>query len=53
MHNTLIAISCGYPININELDFYCTETAKLIVSLYEWYVMPPTGHKLLLKNLLP
>ena len=47
MHNILINISCEYPININELYLHCTETAKLIVSLYDWYVMPPTVHKLL------
>ena len=41
LHNILIPISCGYPININELDLYCTETDNLIVSFYDWYVMHP------------
>jgi hypothetical protein len=50
LHNILITISCGYPIRINELEIYCTETAKLIVCLYAWYVMPPTVHKLLLHS---
>ena len=35
LHNILITISCGYPININKLDLYCTKTAKLILSLYD------------------
>ncbi|XP_065678116.1 uncharacterized protein LOC136093124 [Hydra vulgaris] len=50
LHNILITISCGFPIIINELDLYCTETAKRIVNLYNWYVMPPTVHKLLLHS---
>ncbi|XP_065665488.1 uncharacterized protein LOC136086917 [Hydra vulgaris] len=36
---------------ITKVDYlYCTETAKRIVSLYDWYVKPPTVHKLLLHS---
>ena len=50
LNNILITISCRYPITINELDLHCTETAKLIVSLYDWHLMPPTVHKVLLHS---
>ena len=46
MRNIRITIFCGYPINIYELDLSCTKAAKLTVSLYDWYVMPPTVHTL-------
>ena len=38
------------PLILIELDLYCTETAKLVVSLYDWYAMPSTVHKLLLHS---
>ena len=35
----ILHLSCKMEIK-NELDLYCTETAKFTLSLYDWYVMP-------------
>lgn len=43
----LKTLSCSYKINSTLFDEYARETAKLYVSLYGWYCMPPTVHKVL------
>lgn len=35
-------------INIDAFDHYYTETARLYVSLYPWFYMPSSVHKILL-----
>lgn len=44
----LQAISSGKNINIENFRGYCKETAQLYISLYPWYYMPSSVHKLLL-----
>lgn len=46
--NILIAMASGQKINIDAFDHYCTETARLYVSLYPWFYMPSSVHKILL-----
>ena len=43
----LRAVSSGYPLNIQAFKNFCLETSELIITLYGWYVMPPSVHKLL------
>ncbi|KAL6420764.1 hypothetical protein ACFW04_013877 [Cataglyphis niger] len=44
----ITALSSNYKINTYTFHAYCQETAKLYVSLYPWYYMPPTVHKILI-----
>lgn len=46
--NILTAISSGHKINIDFFEEYCLKTAKMFVSLYQWYYMPASVHKVLL-----
>ena len=48
MHIVLITISCGYHIDTDRFEVYCTDTAKIIVNKYGWYIMPPSVHKILI-----
>ena len=48
MHIVLITISCGYHIDTDQFEVYCTDTAKIIVNKYGWYIMPPSVHKILI-----
>lgn len=47
-HVILQTLSSGFDIDVNKFKTYALETAKLFVSLYPWYVMPVTVHKVLL-----
>lgn len=44
----LQVISCGYKIDTNNFRAYALETAKLFISLYRWYNMPASVHKILI-----
>lgn len=44
----LITLSCHLPINPNLFEEFCISTAKLYVSLYPWYPMTATTHKILI-----
>lgn len=45
---TLLAtISSGYEIDAEKFQLYCTETREKYISLYSWYNMPATMHKIL------
>lgn len=46
--NILSVISCGHYIKEDIFKIYCVETAHLAISLYGWYKMSATVHKLLL-----
>lgn len=46
----LEAVSCTEPLSAPALEAFCMETARLYVSLYPWYPMPPTLHRLLLHS---
>ena len=47
LHNILLSVSSGYNINIDAFTKYCNDTLYLILELYDWYILPPTVHKLL------
>jgi hypothetical protein len=44
----LTAMNSGRPINVAQFKEYTLETAKLYVSLYPWFYMPSTIHKVLM-----
>lgn len=44
----LRTINSNYVINIDNFELYCLRTAEKYVSLYNWYYMPPSVHKLLI-----
>lgn len=44
----LRTITCDYEIQNDKFEKYCNETAQLYVSLYGWYPMPATLHKILI-----
>jgi len=44
----LQALSSRYRVNASAFDNYGKETAKLFVSLYSWYYMPASVHKVLI-----
>lgn len=44
----LQAVSSGFTINVERFSAYTRETAELYVSLYNWYPMPASVHKLLI-----
>ena len=48
MHIVLITISSGYHIDTDQFEVYCTDTAKIIVNKYGWYIMLPRIHKILI-----
>lgn len=41
-------ISSGKELNIQKFSTLCSETAELYISLYDWYPMSPTVHKILI-----
>lgn len=43
----LRVVNSGLPIIMSEFESYAQETAHLYVSLYSWYYMPVTVHKIL------
>ena len=47
LRTVLKAVCCGYYLKITDFKIYCLETSNLIVSLYGWYRLPATVHKLL------
>lgn len=44
----LRALSSGYDIKTDEFETYAFKTAELFISLYPWYYMPATVHKILI-----
>lgn len=44
----LEVICCNFSIDTEKFKVYSEETAKLAISLYPWYHMPATVHKILL-----
>lgn len=47
-HIILQTLSCIYDIDSAKFGSYATETAELCVSLYPWYPMPTSVHRVLL-----
>lgn len=46
----LRALSSGYDLNIEKFSFLAKETKTLYLSLYSWYYMPVTVHKILVHS---
>jgi hypothetical protein len=44
------ALCSGYELNLQRYKEYCLETARLYVSLYEWYYMSSSVHKILIHS---
>ena len=44
----LKTINSSHEINIDKFENYCVETTQKFVSLYGWYYMPTSVHKILL-----
>ncbi|CAH0563057.1 unnamed protein product [Brassicogethes aeneus] len=44
----LKTIASGYDINVDAFRSYTRDTASLYVSLYPWYYMPASVHKILM-----
>lgn len=44
----LETICCNFPVNAEKFGSYAEETAKLAISLYPWYYMPSSVHRILL-----
>lgn len=44
----LRVLNSGYKIDVIKFKEYALTTAKLYVSLYSWYYMPPSVHKVLI-----
>lgn len=46
----LRTLASGYDINLEKFENVCRETRKLYLSLYSWYFMPATVHKILVHS---
>lgn len=46
--NILSTMASGYCIQVEPFKVYCFDTAKLCVSVYGWYNMSATVHKILI-----
>ncbi|XP_022828240.1 uncharacterized protein LOC111357680 isoform X1 [Spodoptera litura] len=46
----LTTLSSGYDIDLNKLAKYCSDIKTLYLSLYSWYYMPVTLHKILVHS---
>lgn len=47
-HIVLTTIACGHEVDSEKFQKYCLNTAELYVSLYPWYYMPQSVHKILI-----
>jgi len=41
-------VCSGQKIDADKFEKYALNTAELYISLYHWYFMPPTVHKMLI-----
>lgn len=41
-------MSSGFSVNVAAFEKFCFETAELFTTLYSWYCMPTTVHKVLI-----
>lgn len=49
-HIILCTLASGYNINCDKFEKVCIETRKWYLSLYSWYPMPATVHKILVHS---
>lgn len=47
-HIILQVLSSGFAVNVTAFKQYSLETAEMFVTLYSWYCMPTTVHKVLI-----
>jgi len=40
-------MASGYRINADKFRIYALDTAKKLISLYDWYYFPPSVHNVL------
>jgi len=40
-------LASGYKINAAKFGEYALDTARKLISLYPWYYLPPSIHKIL------
>lgn len=48
LHVILQTLSCRYPIDADNLQEYCLNVANHFVTVYPWFYMPQTMHKILI-----
>ncbi|XP_060871340.1 uncharacterized protein LOC132945581 [Metopolophium dirhodum] len=46
--NILMVLASGYEIDTESFKNYCLDTAKYYITLYPWYNMPASVHKILI-----
>jgi hypothetical protein len=46
--NILFAMSIRHEVNVSEFKMYTIDTAKLFISLYPWFYIPSSVHKILI-----
>ncbi|XP_047127601.2 uncharacterized protein LOC124808507 [Hydra vulgaris] len=47
LRNIMKAVCSGYHLDLEAFKKYCLATSEMIIEKYNWYIMPPTVHKLL------
>ena len=47
LKNILIAVCSCYHLNLEKFTPYCQQTSDYIIQEYNWYIIPPSVHKLL------
>jgi len=47
-HIILQVLSNEFAVNVTEFKLYCLERVETFASLYSWYCMPTTVHKVLI-----
>lgn len=48
LHIIMIVVASGFEIDVDKYREFAHNTARLFVSKYSWYKMPPTLHKYLI-----
>ena len=44
-----MVLASGYEIDTESFKNYCLDTAKYYITLYPWYYMPASVHKILIQ----
>lgn len=50
VYTILQVLSSGFAVNVDVFQQYCFDTAEICVSLYPWYCMSTTVHKILIHS---
>jgi hypothetical protein len=46
--NILFAMLSDHEVNVSEFKMYTIDTEKLFISLYPWFFMPSSVHKIII-----